>query len=459
MDRKIVSRFALFSTLLFSCVAFATSIPNNSPNPKTFLGPSLSLSVTKGISEDTAFSIAGEGGPKLMRVSGTLGWELTYYQRLKATAEFLREKLTYSFYTGRVNEWMNQGALGLAYEYDFHDAIPYDTKLSLSGYVAHAPSKTLSTQNVTFINSMGASQSETVARRIAGSNAAGVSPGVTIVPWEGTSATLQVNYDSVRYDTSNGAASDAKGVGGTVSLSQALSEDVSLGLSAGVRAPFNDYEGNITWGNVPYYGTWQFKVYGAYTIGKQALPTTYNIGFGVDYFVDVERYRVSPASAPPMPRINGYKDAPAYKDMPVYKDQIVPPVEWEDAEALNKNLIRWTAIPAVRIPTVLTRTDQLVSVCVPPTVTAFDDIDTGSPFSLALNTHFTGTNLTYTIDYHGSANNGSLYVSNGNLIGNGQAGGGGSPPFYPLPFGLYPAISITATNACGSVTSNTFSIE
>ena len=476
---KKMTKFLSFNFILFfASMAMATSIPNTSRNPKTFLGPSAALSVTKSMSENSAFSIAGEGGPRNLRLGGTIGWEMNYCQRIKATAELLRQKLTYSFFDGRQSAWMNQGALGVAYLYDFHESVPYNTQFDLSAYISHAPSRTLGTSSGTFINADGDPQNYTVVRRVAGSNGAGISPGIGISPWMGTHVGLQLNYDNVRYDTAHRNSANAQGLGGTVYLNQALTKNVNLGLSAAVRAPYNEYQANIAWNNVPCAPQWIFRVYGDYAIGKNTLPTTYNVGIGADYLVDaVEEVQV-PASPAPMPR---FKDQPTpqkrlYKDQRVYKDQILPPMEWEEGDATNKNLLKWTSIPAVKIPTVLAVPDQKLtittsttsSVCVPPTlIVPFGAIDTGLPFSRPLSANFSGSDLQYSIDYGGQPNNGSLFVSNGNLVGNGPVGGGGGPPNYPgilppafpTPPSVYLAITITATNACGSAVSDTFTIE
>ena len=42
-------------------------------------------------------------------------------------------------------------------------------------------------------------------RRIAGSNAAGISPGLSIMPWSGGRIGAAVNYDNVRYDMRHSA--------------------------------------------------------------------------------------------------------------------------------------------------------------------------------------------------------------------------------------------------------------
>src|SRR5262245_6813264 len=108
---------ALGSTLL--CLsAFATSIPNND-DPTTFLGPTLKGRYTGPMSDNTAFSVLGEAGLKNFRVGATLGWRVDANQRLKLSAEWLRQEITYAFFSGNSDQWVNQWAVGAGYQYDF----------------------------------------------------------------------------------------------------------------------------------------------------------------------------------------------------------------------------------------------------------------------------------------------------------------------------------------------------
>ena len=70
------------------------------------------------------------------------------------------------------------------------------------------------------------------------------------------------------------------------------------------------------------------------------------------------------------------------------------------------------------------------------------------PIDVDLNSYFSGNELTYTINYHGQPNNGSLIIANGHLIGNNN-----------YPGGEYSSITVVAHNACGSVNSNTFIVR
>jgi hypothetical protein len=466
------NRRALFFTRMKKCfsiifcivcvsAAMATSIPNTSPNPKTFLGPTGSLGVTKLITDNTAFSVAGELGPRDLRLGGTLGWDIDYYQRIKASGELLRQKITYSFFSGRAEPWLNQGAVGLDYQYNFRDFDPVNTILDLSAYYSHAPSANLGTITGTYIP---AGSTTPVAfideRRIAGSNAAGVSPGISVTTLSGTRLGAALNYDNVRYNTENRPGVNATGLGGTVKLNQAITEDLSIGASAAVRQPFNNYQADIALDNVNYYGVWIFKLFGAYTIGKNSLPTTYNVGIGADYLIDAGKDDVFPT---PQPTSNFKDQIPkqVYKDGTVvgFKDQ--PPMEMP--EPVDKDFLAWVAEPAVYMPQVLAITDE--SVCVPPTFNSAKPLggagtDFTGAFTYTLSNSFTGSNLKYKINFNpGDVNNGSLKIVSGILSGTGcyPPGAGTAGSCVPASGG-YADITVTASNACGSVTSNAFDV-
>jgi hypothetical protein len=415
---------AIVAIAAFGCLeAFSAAIPNTAENPNIFLGPIARVGITAPISDYTAFSLLGEGGPKNWRLGGTLGWQVSYYHRIKASAELLRQKLTYSFFDGQQSAWMNQGALGLRYEYDFREDAPfntYNTLLTLSGYYSHAPSRMLSNSSGSYLNN-GVTQYYTVYRHVAGSNAAGISPGITIMPWEGTSVSGELNYDNVRYNNVYTSKEDPKGLGGTLALNQALTDNLNVGISGAVRQPFTNYQADVN-----YSSNSLFEAIESVAIPGRTIPA--------------------------------YKDTANYKDAPKYKDapMIALPTEWETVDGVNKEFLNWTSKPAVYMPVVLAVADPKTVICLPPAFSGpIADVDTGLPFSYNLSQNFSGTNLTYTIDYGAQVNNGSLYISNGILIGNGPAPN--PPPNYPG--GFYAAITITATNSCGSAVSNTFTVE
>ena len=127
---------ALGSAVLCLNVAYSSG------QPTRFLGPTLKAGYTSNINNYTAYSLAGEAGVKDFRAGGTLGWKLQQNQYLKVSAEYLWQDISYQFFTGTTTQWVQQGALGAGYVYEFL-GYSYDPHLDLNAYVSHAPSKSL----------------------------------------------------------------------------------------------------------------------------------------------------------------------------------------------------------------------------------------------------------------------------------------------------------------------------
>ena len=438
--KKVISIvFTLIGALLYLNTAYSSQ-------PTTFLGPTIRTGYTNTLTNTTAYSVAGEVGAKNYRVDGTLGWKIRNDQRLKITGEYLWQKITYNFFAGNTQQWVNQGAVGAAYEYDL-PGYALKPQLDLSGYYSHAPSKNLNTVSGTLVNSGGVLQNFVDARRIAGSNAGGVAPGITIHPWQGAKVGADLNYDNVSYNKNGAPSQNAKGFGGTARFDQALTKDVDLGLVAGNRQQFNNYQANLNWTKDSSAGEWVWGVGAAYTAGKNTLPSTYNVVATVKFLVDQK----TPA-AQPIHRDANFKD--------VYKDE-VPPVQ-----PVFDDFKKWTSDPAIYMPQVLAITDEKLQTTTPTPscallAPALLSAIAGPPlfhvdgtFPTAAN--FSGDNLTFTITQ--------------------------VTPFAPFPTptttvtinpttgvvsvhdGLPPAqtngtFTVTATNCLGSVTSNVFTIS
>jgi hypothetical protein len=333
MKKLFILALVFISTLLLYGAAYS----NN--NHTTFLGPTAAVGFTSALNDYTAYSVAGEAGLKNFRIGGTLGWKLAENQGFKVSGEYLWQKITYSFFSGNPDEWVQQGALGAAYQYDFLD-YSYRPEFDVSAYVSHAPSKTLGTVTGTLLNAQGVQVPFTEARRIAGSNGAGIAPGLAFVPWQGGRVFADLNYDSVRYNKTFSPNQDAIGFGGTIGLNQALTENVGLGLSAAVRRPFNNYAATLSWNNVPYFGEWTLGLFGDYTAGKNTLPNTYNAGISFDYFLDPRCGIAVPMNLKGERNLKG--------------EATIQPI--------NDNLLAFTADPAVYMPQVLAIGDEKVEI-------------------------------------------------------------------------------------------------
>ncbi len=427
MIGKLLKLSAFIVALVIMGAAFS-AIPNNS-DPTTFLGPTARLGVTKAMTDDSAYSVAGEVGLRNLRLGGTIGWEFDYNQRIKASAELLRQKITYAFFDGNYDPWVNQGAVGLAYQYDMRNVEPFNTMFDLSGYYSHAPSSTLGQSSGTYVDSGGITRNYTNVRRLAGSNGVGVSPGITFVTIDGTRAGLELNYDHVTYDTTYRSGLQGTGLGGTVKLSQEITDDVKLGASAAIRKPFNNYQADLSVDNLTYYGTWIVKLFGAYTKGKNTLPNTYNVGIGADYLIDADCHNPVPI-ARPQPR---YKDS-KFKDQPVYKDTAV---YYEDPQTFDKDFLSWVSVPAVYIPQVLVVPDQ----CNVPTFNGPIPDEEDDVYIVQLSQYFVGSNLTFAVTHGATSGSATVELTGSQLT---------------ITGGNVSSIVVTATNGCGSASSNAF---
>jgi hypothetical protein len=328
------TKFVIGFTCIFSFIgaASATAVPNTS-DPSTFLGPTLRFAFTNNIGNESAYSVAAEGGPRLGRVSGTLGWKIDDNQRFKVTAEYLWQQITYGFYSGNAEYWAQQGTAGVVYQYDLTN-VAFFPQIGFNAYASHSPSKAFGNALGTFVNTQGIIQNFTNNRRATGGNAYGASPVLTLTPWHGGKIEGEVNYDSVGYDNDFPVNQNARGFGATANIHQLITPCINVGVGAAIRQPFNSYAANVTWSHVPYMKNWTVELFGEYTVGKYTLPDTYNVGMAADFYLD-KRLQIDETPGP-----NG--------------ELITKPIV--------DNLLAWTAGPAVYMPVVLSVMDQNVAV-------------------------------------------------------------------------------------------------
>jgi hypothetical protein len=259
MKRQIVVVVTALSLPLWFNSAYAT-------HPVTFIGPSAKALYADNVGDYTYYSLAGEAGARNYRLDGTLGWNLQEDLRLKFSAEYLWQKLMYSFTRGTTLQMSSQVAVGGRLEYDYfvYDEMP---TVSLTGYFSDTPGKAIALG----FGNLVASQSY------------GLAPGVTIQPWKGSKFGAELFYDIVRYET---ISDDVHGVGVGGRFNQALMVDLDLDISASVRQPYNVYQANLNWTNDQSYGEWIVGLGAGYTIGKSGLPSSYNIAVNVNFLAD-----------------------------------------------------------------------------------------------------------------------------------------------------------------------------
>jgi hypothetical protein len=416
MNRKFTASKLILLILILSLLSIYAAI-NYAGSAKTFVGPTLKGRLLGPFFDEFAYSILGEAGVKNYRVGGTLGWEPTDEQRLKLSAEYLRQKLNYSFFSGDTAQWMNQGAIGLGYQHRILEN-SYDPQFDVDAFYSYAPNKTLNTITTTTTNGT-ITQTITDMRRIAGGRAAGISTGFDWAAWQGSRLGADLNYDHINYRKKYAPNENAIGFGGTVWLNQAINNNIDVNLAASVRQAFNYYVARLAWVRIPQYKNLSVGIEGDYIAGKQTLPTSYNAAVTLDYYLDC-------ASV-------GNK---AYKN---FKGELA--YEWVAPTA--QRLRNWVSDPAVYMPQVLAISDEAVNINIQGPAGCGDgnvvligpipdppDADvTFGPVTVVVPTapFFTGNNLVFS----------ETHVS--------------VVPF-PPPFNIQPIISINSSTGVVSVT-------
>lgn len=418
---------ALISTLLFATTpALAVTPTGANSNPDNFLGGIFHGQVTHDVTDNTAFMGAIEAGPDNYRASGTLGWNINPLNRIKFTGEYLTQDIDYTFFSGVTRQWVAQGAAGVDYQRALGGK--FENYFNLAAFYSHAPSVGLSTVTGTFTPVGGALSTFVDIRRIAGSNAGGVSPGITTHLWEGSETTLSVNWDDVVYANTLGPQQTAEGFGGKLAITQRFlirSQTFQVGATAADRAPFNNYTAEVDWIKPNSPSMLTVGLFGGYVEGKVSLPSTSIVGVNVSFAMD----------ALPKPNIT--------------TPQGIEP----------DSFTSWMSEPAVYMPQVLAIADQRdvnKNICTAATPTFAGPIPNQlgrGTITFNSPTHFTGDNLVYTLTHTNTPGSGSrptITINPGTGVVTWKSNG----------HSWSTTMTITATNPCGvAVSSNTFQAE
>lgn len=421
----------LFLTLLGCSSIIQASAYDWDNNPTSYVGTTGKAKYSKSITDNSAFSVLGEAGPRNYRLGATVGLLIHDDQRLKISGDFLRQDIEYAFYSGNSREWVQQGSVGAYYRYDLNE-YSFLPQVNLKAGYSHAPSKNLYTVYGSNLNALGQVQTFTNDRRIAGSNALYASPGISIQPWQTGRIGVELNYDDVQYDRIYCHSEKAQGVGGSANITQKLGENTELGVNVGIREPFNAYQANIAY-TLPSKPDWTLGLDANYVEGKHFLPNTYNVGISVSYVMSEGRLNV-----------NNLEKEPTLRP--------------------SNGLSSWTASPAIYLPQVLAITDERVvaqvvpvPVIVPPVCNAPTLIgtipaqSTTVPLDVATAAVFSGTTpFTYTVSF--------TPVTAGTTVTIDPSTGVVTITPGIATFSYEFDVTVTATNSCGNV-STTFAVN
>lgn len=362
------------NTRTFYYGAFSNPVPNNlgsfpgkSGSRDNFLGGAFSGRFSSIFGNRWGAGLGVEAGPRNYRASGTIATALNccHHQLLKLTGEYLWQKIDYGFQTGNVKHWVDQVAMGLAYE--FVPIIPHIASVELAGYYSHAPNHHLSSviRQSTVNNTLVTTANE---RRIAGSDAGGGSATLHLNLWEGDHIGLALNYDNVDYHTRLSHHEHPHGFGGTGTIMQYFGHHFRADFSGAYRQPFDSYRVGADWVHPGLSNEITVGVFGSYVDGKHRLPDTSLVGVHLTYTL---------GGAP--------KTAPGNPHTPI-------------------DLRSWINKPAVYMPQVLAIADEKITkaikvLCEPLIIKKEippQDVIPNIPVTLQLGNFFQGTGLTYT---------------------------------------------------------------
>ncbi len=209
-------------------------VKNNRPvdlsvDQDSLLGAVGDAKVLLDFNNENAAAVELAAGPKVLRTNGTYAFALNDKNRIKITGEYLDENLPFDFYTGETKQWVNQAAIGAAYQYWLGGETFKD--LQIGSHYSHAGSKDLSDKTI----DLGDNINLLDERRIAG----GVDWNGTVETglhlWPHSLMSVGADYDRVRYDTQydiHDEGGDAQGFGGHINLQQLLASSTQLELKS-----------------------------------------------------------------------------------------------------------------------------------------------------------------------------------------------------------------------------------
>lgn len=316
-------------------------------NTNNVYGPNLKVVTTPfRLTDCTIFSIGAEGGSNNMRFNGTFGYFLSPKIHFKCTIEQLNQRVTYNFTSGKLRKWMHQYAAGGVIQYAFFHR--WLESVELYGSYAdcrgrHLKSHPCCVQKTNMLDQ--------VCRNIAGGKDSFAGFGITMQPWRRAIFSLAADYDYVTYKRKLALNNlTTSGFGGTAKLHQEFDCGISIDLKGELRRPFNYFEGALNWTSVHPFGILTFGFYTGYTHGRDHLPNNWTSGILIS------------ADFGGMPFFSNYLGC---NSTPCVRGCCLNPSYPVDSE-----LIAWIATPAVRMPTVLAISEEVVvqtmEKCPPP---------------------------------------------------------------------------------------------
>jgi hypothetical protein len=264
--------------------------PANYPLTSSMLGLSGPLSFNVRYDKDLAlvlgvdyaqlfneyFGINGKFtvGANERRANLTTGFAVTEDQRLKFTYEYLAQNQNFDFASGATQEWVDQHAVGGAYQYLLRHEIVHS--LEINGYIIRANSKDLS--DVVF--NQTSSSYDVNFRRIAGGDENTVQALVNLLPLKNTALKLGAGYSDISYDTQYEANPAKSTLAYTLELAHVLTPKVKV--DASIKSTASGREHNVGVSHILPKNV-EVSVKAQYVDGYAGLPNSKNVVLNFTY--------------------------------------------------------------------------------------------------------------------------------------------------------------------------------
>lgn len=207
-----------------------------------------------------------EAGRQNYRCNGTIGYAFDDCLA-KISAEYLTQKLGFSFCSVHEHHWVRQGAIGAALQF------PFNAECGFS--YSHADKKKL-------MESVVPLQNKICMKKIAGSNGFRLFCGSSFSFWDSSEFNGKIVYDYVKFDRSFQKDKVVSGFGLNLAFDQNLSQCTKIHLGVAVEAPFIAYDASISTHIHAFRRTISVGVYGQRVHGLKSIPSSSRIGIEIE---------------------------------------------------------------------------------------------------------------------------------------------------------------------------------
>lgn len=390
--------------LLLPCSALFANIWEEDEGIAQNTFPSLRVVLPYAFDDSSAASLILQGGEDNFRVNGTVGAYFTDQQRIKASYDFMHERIAFRFATGKSRKWLNQQAGGIQYDYLLDGC--FLKEINVSAFYSNAESKNVGDFQV--------SPGLVLERHIAGSNYWNINAGVTTSPWENGFLGVEINYGQLKYERKLYNDRKLSGWGGKIIFDQYFDDSVHF-HAAGEWKRFSRFaEGKLAKTFCFECGALDVGVFASRLVGEHGLNN--NTRYGIEIVLGPQGIGAAQSY---------YTYDPCRCRTPC-------------------DLISWISEAAVEMPAIYAIAEQRLAYsdptppCTPPTALTnaiteeynFDEITFGT------SQYFTGSGLTYSTNATGGI---TINSSTGVVtVPNGYSGD--------------TSFSVSATNGCGTAT-------